>query len=172
MVGIITPIKEATGRLVQWDNMKMKRNPNCECKVCKKSIYRRPFQVTGGSVYCSRQCTGIDQQKTKVCKICKSPYLGNKVTCSRSCANKARSGIRYTKEGKFDKAYKGKALKEKIAKTRNGICERCCNNNYAILQIHHVTERHKGGTDDLDNLELLCPNCHMTHHHGYALYED
>ena len=152
--------------------MKMKRNPNCLCKICKKPIYRRPFQITSGNVYCSRQCTGIDQQKIKVCKICKNTYTGNKATCSRGCANTARSGIKYTKEGRFNKAYRGKALKEKVAKIRNGICERCGHENYAILQIHHIVERYKGGSDNLNNLELLCPNCHMTQHHGYALYED
>lgn len=150
----------------------MKRNPNCTCKFCKKPIYRRPFQITGGNVYCSRQCAGLDQQKIKVCKICKGTYVGNKVTCSRGCANKARTGIIYTKENKFNKAYRGTLLKEKVAKKRDGVCERCGHSNYAILQIHHITERHKGGTDDLDNLELLCPNCHMAHHHGHALYED
>ncbi len=59
-----------------------------------------------------------------------------------------------------------------MAKIRNGVCERCGYDNYTILQIHHIVERHKGGTDDLSNLELLCSNCHMVHHHGYALYED
>tara|TARA_B100000745_G_scaffold237418_2_gene160328 strand:+ start:973 stop:1356 length:384 start_codon:yes stop_codon:yes gene_type:complete len=122
-------------------------------------------------VYCSRQCTGLDQQKLKECKICKQTYIGNKATCSRSCANKARAGIVYTKEGKFDKAYQGSILKEKVAQERGGTCERCGMNNYAILQVHHKTERHKGGTNDLKNLELLCPNCHMTHHRGHSLYD-
>lgn len=150
--------------------MKMRRNPNCQCKVCAKPIYRRPFQVTGGNVYCSRQCSGRDQQKPKKCKFCKSTYVGNKATCSRSCANKARAGIKYTKENKFNKAYRGKALKEKLASVRGGVCQKCSLDNYVILQVHHKIERHKGGTDELSNLELLCPNCHATHHFGRGLF--
>lgn len=30
--------------------------------------------------------------------------------------------------------------------------------------IHHVVERHKGGSDKLDNLQLLHPNCHRAWH--------
>jgi len=30
--------------------------------------------------------------------------------------------------------------------------------------IHHVIERHKGGSDKMDNLVLLHPNCHRKLH--------
>lgn len=149
----------------------MKRRPNCTCYICKKAIYRRPNQIKSGRVYCSLQCTGLDQQKTKRCKICNDRYVGAKKTCSRTCANKARAGIIYTKERKFDKAYRGSLLKEKVAKKRGGHCERCHMKNYAILQVHHKTERYKGGTDAMHNLELLCPNCHATHHLGVSLFD-
>jgi len=122
-------------------------------------------------VYCSLAYTGKGQQKKKVCKICKSTYSGAKKTCSRAYSNYARTGITYTKEGKFDKAYRGTLLKEKVAAKRNGVCERFNEPNYAILQIHHKKERHKGGTDALSNLELLCPNCHTTHHLGKSLFQ-
>lgn len=148
----------------------MKRKANCSCSVCSKKIYRRPSQIRSGGVYCSLLCTGISQQKDKLCKICSRKYLGAKKTCSRNCANIARTGIKYTKEGKFDKAYRGAILKEKVASTRGGACERCGVNNYAILQVHHKKERHRGGTDRITNLELLCPNCHATHHLGSALF--
>lgn len=148
----------------------MKRIPNCVCKICSKAIYRRPSQITAGNVYCSLTCTGIDQQKKKNCPICKTSYVGAKKTCSRACANKSRTGITYTREGKFDKAYQGSLLKEKVASKRGGVCERCGMDNYAILQVHHKKERHLGGTDHLRNLELLCPNCHTTHHFGKSLY--
>lgn len=150
----------------------MIRTSNCICKVCGTSMYRRPSQITSSNVYCSRQCTGIDQQRPKVCKICTKKYTGNKVTCSRSCSNRARAGISYTKENKFNKAYKGAFLKEKVAKNNGGVCERCAEDNYAILQVHHKQERHKGGSDALSNLEILCPNCHATHHQGRSLYKE
>jgi 5-methylcytosine-specific restriction endonuclease McrA len=149
----------------------MRRNPNVSCKVCGVRVYRRPAQISSGNVYCSRVCTGIFHRKSQVCKICSTHYIGNKKTCSHACANKARTGITYTKENIFNKAYKGTRLKEKVASARGGICERCGMKNYAILQIHHKKERYKGGTDALTNLELLCPNCHAAHHLGKSLYK-
>ncbi len=158
--------------MVYWfSDLIMKRKPNCSCFVCDKPIYRRPSQISNGNVYCSLRCTGLSQQKIKVCKICDGDYVGAKMTCSHSCANKARTGIKYTKEGKFDKAYRGSLLKEKIANKRGGCCERCKMDNYFILQVHHKKERHKGGTDRVTNLELLCPNCHATHHLGKSLFD-
>jgi len=59
-------------------------------------------------------------------------------------------------------------LKEKLALQNNGLCQECGNDNYNILQVHHKIERCNGGTDDLKNLILLCPNCHMFHHYGYG----
>lgn len=150
----------------------MRRNPNCECSVCSKPIYRRPIHIKMGTVYCSRTCTGIAQRKTKTCKICNETYFGFKRTCSRACANKARAGISYTKESKFDKAYQGRLLKEKVATARGGICESCKETNYSILQVHHKKERYLGGSNALYNLELLCPNCHATHHLGISSFHN
>jgi len=133
-------------------------------------MYRRPTQITSGNVYCSLQCCGKGQQIKHICKICAKEYVGNKNTCSHTCANRARCGIQYTKENKFNKAYQGTVLKETVAEERGGVCEHCGENNYAILQIHHKKERYKGGNDSLPNLELLCPNCHATHHLGKGLY--
>ncbi len=149
----------------------MRRKPNCVCKICLTPVYRRPIEIATGNVYCSRQCSGRGQQVKKVCKICALSYTGNKATCSRTCANKARTGISYTKENRFNNAYRGSLLKEKVASIRGGVCERCNEDNYAILQIHHIVERYKGGTDDVTNLELLCPNCHTAHHLGKSLYK-
>jgi len=148
----------------------MNRRPNSVCKVCNKNIYRRPNQIKSGDVFCSQICNGISQRVTKICKICSTQYIGNKNTCSRSCANQARKGSSYTGENFLNKAYRGSILKEKIAKIRGGICEECGESNYTILQIHHVHERSKGGTDIDSNLKLLCPNCHATHHLGHSLF--
>jgi 5-methylcytosine-specific restriction endonuclease McrA len=151
--------------------MKMERKHNCQCDVCGASMYRRPSQITGGGTYCSSACVGKKQQKPKLCKVCHQTYIGSKQTCSRSCANTARAGISYTKTNTYNNAYRDNLLKEKLAASRSGVCERCQEKNYAILQVHHTQERYKGGTDKLSNLELLCPNCHTTHHQGYSLYK-
>lgn len=145
------------------------RNPNCSCFICNKKIYRRPSQINMSKVYCSRKCAGIDQRKIKICPVCSKEFTGTiKKTCSRSCANKQRYGIKYNGKNDNNKYIKGKILKEKLALINNGVCDKCKNDNYNILQVHHKIEKCNGGTDELDNLILLCPNCHMTEHHGYG----
>jgi hypothetical protein len=149
----------------------MERKANATCSVCQKPIYRRPAQIASGSVFCSIACNGISQQKPKSCPICLKKFTGTKKTCSRSCANTYRQGVTHTKENASNNARRVKKLKEDVAKRCQGKCERCGENNYAILEVHHKIERHRGGTDTLTNLELLCPNCHTAHHLGHRLYE-
>lgn len=150
----------------------MERKPNCTCVVCRKRIYRRPSQLISGSVYCSSTCCGVHQRQAHLCSVCGIEYFGPKLTCSRACANKTREGSHYTRENTRNKAYLGSVLKETLAKARGGICEHCTEDNYAILQVHHKIERARGGSDALNNLELLCPNCHFTHHLGYCLFKN
>lgn len=40
------------------------------------------------------------------------------------------------------------------------ICEDC-GHPYPFLQKAHIVARHKGGTDDPDNIIRICPNCHF-----------
>jgi 5-methylcytosine-specific restriction endonuclease McrA len=149
----------------------LQRKPNCCCSICKTKIYRRPSQIKNGQVFCSIQCSAVSQQKQKSCPVCSALFIGAKKTCSRTCANVSRTGLSYTKENSHNKAYRGKYLKEMLAVRNKGKCERCHHANYAILQVHHKIERHRGGTDAASNLELLCPNCHATHHLGKSLYK-
>ncbi len=152
--------------------MTIQRRPNCVCSVCGKPIYRRPLQIANGSVYCSLGCCGKKQRVEKTCYVCGAAYIGGKRTCSRACANKTRAGIKYHGLNTMNNARQGTLLKEKVSMHRGGVCERCKNDNYAILQIHHKKERYRGGSDSLRNLELLCPNCHATHHLGRSLYNN
>lgn len=56
-------------------------------------------------------------------------------------------------------------LKKKELKLRRvGQCEICEYDFKPTLQLHHVIPVSKGGCDSLENLMLLCPNCHKTIH--------
>ena len=152
--------------------MTMHRNPNCSCHTCEKPIYRRPSQIVG-NVFCSSECCGKFQRlNEKLCPICGNSFTGHKKTCSRSCSNKSRTGIKYDGTNSNNKSTKSKRLRFEIASKRSGKCEECGNENYNILQIHHIIERCNGGSDEESNLQLLCPNCHYTKHLGYSKYEE
>lgn len=143
------------------------------CAYCGTEINRKPAALLSGKVYCNRQCQGKATRKnTKICSICGTEFVGHKINCSRACANKARSGIKYTGEQNYNRHSNRNRLKIKLAELNNGVCDNCGNSNYAILQVHHIKARADNGTNDLDNLVLLCPNCHMTQHHGNYTYED
>lgn len=51
----------------------------------------------------------------------------------------------------------------KILKRANKGCS-ICGWNESTCDIHHIIERKNGGTDNIDNLIIVCPNCHRIIH--------
>ncbi len=62
-----------------------------------------------------------------------------------------------------DKVRSYKMLKIRLLKIRGVICERCGYDRHEILQVHHKDKNRSN--NDLDNLELICPNCHYEEHY-------
>lgn len=139
------------------------RRTNTQCAVCKKEIYRRPYQLNG-NVFCSHRCNGNFRKKVERKCSCGVVLSGNKARCSRSCANKNRAGIRYRINQPRNKAERIKRLKIQLVEIRGPKCERCPYALVEILQVHHIIQRKDGGSDELENLELICPNCHAEEH--------
>lgn len=136
--------------------------------VCDKEIYKRPcdIQRNNGNTYCSQSCYGKSCRKETPCLVCGNLILArhNKKTCSRACANKHRAGIKY-KIGRptKDKVTSLKALKLRLLHERGNACERCGYSKIEILQIHHIDRNPQN--NNLDNLSLICPNCHFEEHY-------
>lgn len=139
----------------------MKRLPNCNCKVCNKAIYRRPVQLAG-AVYCSRACYGLGQRReVRFCACGKQLTPKQRFTCSQACTNKRRLGTKYNKGVKI------KALAVLVRELRGAKCEDCGYDTVpGILEIHHVVRKADGGSDAIENLVLLCPNCHAIRHYN------
>ena len=55
-----------------------------------------------------------------------------------------------------------KALKLRLLEARGRKCERCSYEKFEILQVHHRNRNRKDNA--IDNLELICPNCHYEEH--------
>jgi hypothetical protein len=146
---------------------KYKRNPNTHCVVCNKPIYKRPFEIqrNRGNVYCDISCYGMACRKEKPCVVCGKLILSsaNKKTCNRECANKHRVGIKYKFNAPKDKVKAYKTLKTRLIRIRGKTCERCQYDKHEILQIHHKDSNRSN--NNLDNLELICPNCHFEKHY-------
>lgn len=143
------------------------RKPNVACIICSKQIYKRPVEINrnNGHVFCSQVCYGIWWRKEKPCVVCGKPIRAsaNKKTCSRSCANKHRTGIKYKLNRPRDKVKSQRRLKIGLLKQRGEVCERCGYNKTEILQVHHKDRDRLNSK--LDNLELICPNCHYEEHY-------
>ncbi len=144
-----------------------KRHPNIACVICGTSIYRRPawIQRKNGRVFCSQLCFGISCRKEQPCLVCGEPILArsNKKTCTRSCANIHRTGIKYKINRPRDKVVSQRALKIRLLVMRGKSCERCRYAKQEILQVHHKDRNHDN--NDINNLELICPNCHFEEHY-------
>ena len=143
-----------------------KRNPNTECSVCNTPIYRRPAQIkmNDGKVFCSNSCYGVSCRKEEPCIICGKLLLAglNKKTCSRSCANTHRAGIKYKMNSPRDKVKSQRSLKLLLLEQRGKLCERCNYPKYQILEVHHKDRNRENNS--LKNLALICPNCHAEEH--------
>lgn len=144
-----------------------KRKPNTSCFLCKKLIYRRPIEMkrSKGVAYCSSKCYGIACRKEIPCVICGKAIVTSKnaKTCSRACSNKHRAKIQYKIGRPKDKAFGTRNLKLQLFKLRGPKCERCGYATVEILHVHHKDRDRKNNT--LDNLEIICPNCHYLEHY-------
>jgi len=130
-------------------------------------MYRRKSQIkrNKGHVFCSMACYGILNRKETPCLVCGVPILAgfNKKTCSRTCANKHRTGIKYKMNRPKDKVMNERRLKLRLLVLRGNTCEGCGYNKREILQVHHKDRNHQN--NDLNNLRLICPNCHYEEHY-------
>ena len=144
-----------------------KRRPNVSCFICKKQIYRRPVEIqkNGRRFFCSMTCYGLSNRKEQPCVVCGKAILAglNKKTCNRACANKHRTGIQYKINRLRDKVVSQRALKVRLLQERGIICERCGYEKQQILQVHHKDRNRSNNI--LNNLELICPNCHYEEHY-------
>ena len=117
-----------------------KNPPNTTCSGCGSEFYRAPSklkQAKHGYMFCSRRCKEAAQ------------------TIGSATAIAAIMPAHY---GDASANYRAKALVHHGPK-----CKRCGYDNIVhILQVHHVDRDRRN--NDVENLEVLCPNCHMEEH--------
>lgn len=137
----------------------------------------------GNGKFCSLKCSAVYRGKTRsaallpntVCDFCSTNFYRSEskrktksglVFCSRSCKDSAQNmnnerfsnmwPSHYKIDGSSD--YRRIALRSKELK-----CERCGYDEHGeIIQVHHMD--HDRNNNSIDNLELLCPNCHAIEH--------
>ena len=106
----------------------------------------------------------------KVCQSCGNNYRGNGKTCSRKCSDnlKKESKIRLWLEGSHN-GMRGKTstaywIKSYLIETYGNQCMKCGwgevnpHTNKVPIELSHIDGDFTN--NNLDNLELICPNCH------------
>lgn len=142
------------------------------CKNCGKKI---PYEKRK-LIFCNHSCAATHNNKTspkrtkrqysKTCLYCGQTTKKNRLYCNKNCqeAYKLKQWLEgrtngSKKSGKF-KGY----VKQYLMVINNHSCQRCgwsemnIYSNTIPLEVHH-----KDGNkfnNNLENLELLCPNCH------------
>ena len=56
-------------------------------------------------------------------------------------------------------------LKDEVWARDRGVCQLCYRDT-VVPEFHHVIYKSQGGSDTIDNILLLCFDCHHTIHHG------
>jgi len=133
-----------------------------DCAICNKKFSHISSRVNKAK-YCSRKCYHKGQRLNgtviKACRYClkefKSSPSQKRIYCSMSCIGKETL-----------KTFKPKyTTVRKMMIRRNLIkaCNRCGYNKYtSILGIHHKDRNRDNNS--MENLEVLCPNCHSIEH--------
>lgn len=125
-----------------FDSSRITKNKkhNCSCYVCETSFYRslsKKSAPKSGILFCSRGCKEIAQTLKYNLKEIQPAHYGS------------GQGYNY-RQLAFD--------------TFEHCCSDCGYNTYPeILQVHH--KDHSRKNNKIDNLEILCPNCHQIKHY-------
>jgi HNH endonuclease len=157
------------------------------CEWCGKSVYRQP-STRQKHTYCSRTCSNQAQSKllhehpelrtakgvALKCQNCGHEYYvkpnraAQSKFCSRACHNSYRFGrprasyVHRDTTGDKNPNYRGTANKTTGRQTAfrsfPKVCMICGFD--VVVTVHHIIPRRLGGTNELENLVVLCPNHH------------
>ena len=68
-----------------------KQRYKCICTNCGKEFYRSSKVKDGHNVFCCNKCVGLYKTKTmietRLCEICKQPYITSKTSKQRFCSD-------------------------------------------------------------------------------------
>jgi len=154
-------ICEKCRRAAEWheENTEKSRCVNCAKKGSKSMVLSQPNQ---------RDTSEIWTAEIHLCRECYAKSGGLEDCAMSDVAFRARSNI----DSDWD-------TQRRLALDRDSYCCQDCGYSGGRLHVHHKICQDDGGTDNLNNLITLCPECHSERHNaqpcricGSVVYDD
>lgn len=155
------------------------------CLQCNVAFFAEARDVNRGRAkFCSKKCSGkhshkfrlrVEKEHNCICAYCNVSFYRTKskfilsrsglMFCSRECKDKAQriGGVKAIHPSHYGEEladYRSAVFKQRGIK----VCEKCgWDEHIEILQVHHKDRNRQN--NKLENLEILCPNCHLWDHY-------
>lgn len=108
------------------------------------------------------KCNKCNIEVVRTLSQFKKSKTGN-VYCSRSCANGTNNSLFRLWENNPNFINGNTTYRQYKLKFSNKCCEICNISDVRVLQVHHIDKNRKN--NKLENLMLLCANCHLITHY-------
>jgi hypothetical protein len=137
------------------------------CKTCDKSFLADKREINRNNAkYCSLSCAAkVDKQLQFInsCKQCSNQFT---TSCKNTkyCSNICKQKNYRLKQKEQTNDYVSIKYFYKLFKDIP--CE-ICQWNKASRDLHHIINVSNGGSNTLDNIICVCPNCHRMIHQNF-----
>ncbi len=152
-------IRYTSKGLKQYCSLECHTNSKRKLVSCRNCEIDFTTTKSSKAVFCSRKCSAIfNNTKTlKYCKHCNKILNSGKYFCNNTCSStyKALQAIKQNVVSSF-------VVKKYLLDLHGKFCWKCKNSTWNGLPITLELEHKDGNSSNnvLDNLEILCPNCH------------
>lgn len=156
----------------RWEGARRHNKARCtvarDCAQCGKTYFLDKWKAREGRKFCSKACQHKARSKYESrnisCCVCNKPLKRTPAKqqfdrhyCGYECMGKGKR-LAAPRTNKFENVRTWLSRFDRISK-----CERCgFDDAPGILVVHHKDRNREN--NQMDNLEVLCPNCHAVEH--------